>query len=290
MASKINYFFDYFRYLENPIECLLFKFGLKNSCIAKPKYYDEKFEINHIPAINMLMGSIGYDHIADIDGAFDFIRKSGTGKEVIEWEGTKILNQELYSFFENYNENSWARMGLDFNNRTVIDIGANVGDTALLFSKMGATVYSFEPVKEIYEIAVQNIELNNALKDKIHIFNYGVADKRGKINIREMDSTSDYANKNENYEVEIITLEDIINNYNVKPDILKMDCEGCEFGIIENCDLSDFNDIIFEHHAKIANSDYKIIPEKLESEGFKIKTYDWVGLDFKDQGIIHAYK
>ena len=51
-----------------------------------------------------------------------------------------------------------------------------------------------------------------------------------------MDSVSSYIQDNDAYEVEVISMDDILNH--VEPDILKMDCEGCEFGIIEKCDLS----------------------------------------------------
>ena len=290
MASKINYFFDYFRYLENPVDCLLFKFGLKNSCIAKPKYYDETFEISHVPAINNLMECISSDHLINSEGAFNFIKEYGTGKDIIEWENLKILNKNAGVFLENYLRGSWGEIGINYNNRTVIDIGANVGDTALFFAKNGAEVYGFEPVKDLYNISLQNIELNQSLKDKIHIFNYGVSYKRGKLNIEEMRSTSGYTNDKDKYSVDIITIDDILNKYDVRQDILKIDCEGCEFGIIENCDLSGFNDIIFEHHAVMVDSDYILLTEKLENEGFKIKKYNVFSIDFNDVGIIHAYK
>lgn len=108
-----------------------------------------------------------------------------------------------------------------------------------------------------------------------------------------MDSTSVYTssvNQKHFYDVDVITIADILREYNVKPDILKMDCEGCEFGIIEGSDLSMFNDVIFEHHSKMVKKDYRILVKKLENEGFKIKKYDSFDFDFEDMGFIHAYK
>ena len=37
MIKKVKYFIDYFKYLENPIQALLFKFKFKNSYEAKVK-------------------------------------------------------------------------------------------------------------------------------------------------------------------------------------------------------------------------------------------------------------
>ena len=74
------------------------------------------------------------------------------------------------------------------------------------------------------------------------------------------------------------------------PDVLKMDCEGCEFEIILNEDLSMFNDIIFEHHAVLVGKDCNILIEKLEKENFKINIFTSVTDDFDEVGMIHAYK
>lgn len=288
--SKISYFIEYFKYLNNPIDCLLLKFGVKNSCTAKPKYYDETFELTSVDEIDTLMFCIGSDRLVDADGAFNFIREMTSNKEIIDWEGINVLNERPGVFVENYLKGNYNEIGLDYTNRIVIDIGANIGDTALFFARNGATVYGFEPVRDLYEIAVRNAELNGNLKDKVHLFNYGVSYKRGKLNIEDMNSASGYAGKKDSYVVDIITIDDILNKYDVKPDILKIDCEGCEFGIIENCDLSMFNDIIFEHHAKMVGSDYKILTDALESQGFTIETYEALNADFNDLGIIHACK
>lgn len=52
----------------------------------------------------------------------------------------------------------------------VLDIGAYIGDTAILFCKKGAKkVYAFEPHPLLFEICKKNIELNN-LEKKYRIF------------------------------------------------------------------------------------------------------------------------
>ena len=99
-------------------------------------------------------------------------------------------------------------------------------------------------------------------------------------------------NNKDCYSVEVITVNDVLNEYNFPVDILKMDCEGCEFEIILNEDLTMFTDIVFEHHSKIAGKDYKPLIEKLKKDGFKIDTYSVEAskLEFEDIGIIHAFK
>jgi FkbM family methyltransferase len=190
---------------------------------------------------------------------------------------------------EYFSDDSWDM--LDLNNRNIIDIGANVADTALYFAKNGANVIAFEPVKHLYELGLNNISLNPTLKNNIQLINKAVGGKRGKLTIGT-NSTKSYSNNKDCYSVEVITVNDVLNEYNFPVDILKMDCEGCEFEIILNEDLTMFTDIVFEHHSKIAGKDYKPLIEKLKKDGFKIDTYSVEAskLEFEDIGIIHAFK
>lgn len=145
-------------------------------------------------------------------------------------------------------------------------------------------------MKKNYEYAFKLMELNPNIKHKMHFFNFGVSDKPGKLIINSMDSTNDYRNSNDSYDIDILTLDDILIKYKIKPDILKIDCEGCEFNIILNTDLSSFKDIIFEHHSKLVNNDYKLLIDKLRSQGFKITKLTDPNSNFEELGLIHAYK
>lgn len=179
---------------------------------------------------------------------------------------------------------------IQYSGRHVIDIGGNIGDTALFFAKSGAEVISFEPVPHLHNLAVENVKLNPKLENKIKLINKCVGGGRGKLNL-DSSSTKEYIG-NDTCEMEVITIEDVLNEYEFTPDILKMDCEGCEFEIIKKCDLSMFNEILFEHHASIVNDSYKPLVEKLKIQGFNIEFYDSEGVNgkFEDQGMIYAYK
>lgn len=279
--------------MKNPVSCLFFKFGLKSNVIVKPKNIDHDFEIDKVNVLNGLMGVLRSQN--DIHPDFiKFIEDLNSDKEVIRWNGANILNfsnlpLNLSSFFELFNKGYWNDFDIDYSNRCIIDIGSNGGDSSLYFATEGATVYGYEPVKLIYEYSLKLIELNPNLKDKLHFFNYGVSDKRGKINIDSMDSVSAYI-ANDSYEIDVITIDDILKDNDIEADFLKMDCEGCEFNIILNTDLSAFKDILFEHHAAITNQNYNLLVEKLESEGFKIKKLNVFNSDFENVGLIHAYK
>ena len=289
MLNKIKYLKDYFKYLDNPIECLLFKFNLKREIIVKPKKSNLKIKLKKISSLNYLM-----DYIKNVDLTDNFqeyMLQIDSDEEVINVHyGIKIFNPKFYklnSIFIEYFTDYYSKFNINYENKVIIDIGSNSGDSPLYFASKGAKVYGFEPMKEHYNMSLENLKLNPHLSTNIKLYNYAVSYKKGKLNINSMDSVANYI-QDSNYEVDIISLNDITDR--IEPDILKMDCEGCEFGIIEHCDLTKFNEIIFEHHAEMVGKNYNLLTNKLEKEGFKIKTFHVFGKDLKNLGLIYCYR
>ena len=144
---------------------------------------------------------------------------------------------------------------LNVKDRVVVDVGAFVGDSAIYFVLRGAKkVYAVEPHPGAYQEMLENIRLNN-LKDRIIPINAALGSKHGIIKIPSVDIDSTgvmyYGLSNSgNFEVPMITLEQLIKEYNIEPDVLKMDCEGCEFDIILNdyANVRKFNEAIIEYH------------------------------------------
>lgn len=229
------------------------------------------------------------------DKFLEFFKNLNSGEHIIPWENHNIINcrdmgMTPYIFLEFFTNSHINSFNLNYKNRVVIDIGSNVGDTALYFAGEGATVYGYEPVRHLYNYSLEMKELNPDIKDKLNFFNYGVSDKPGKIKIDSMESTSTYVHSEDDYEIDVITINDILKDNNIEPDILKIDCEGCEFNIILNTDLSEFRDIIFEHHSIFVKKSYTLLTDKLKEEGFEFETLKTVNQDFNEIGLIHAYK
>jgi FkbM family methyltransferase len=68
-------------------------------------------------------------------------------------------------------------------NSVVLDIGSNIGNHAIYFSKVckAAAVYAFEPMKVTYGILQKNIELNSATTVKPHNIAIGAHETSGEI-------------------------------------------------------------------------------------------------------------
>lgn len=295
---KIKYAWDYFKYLSNPFQALLFKFGFKKSCKLIVKNSEYNPIIKNEDSLNKLMKYIPLvsndkineylKYMEDIDNDFDQISVGGINYINVYSSNFKKNASFDYAICieEYFYGDDWDM--IDYSGRHVVDIGGNNGDTALYFAKHGANVIGFEPVKHLYDLALENIDLNPDLKNNITFVNKAVGGSRGILKINAQ-SVKDYIDKDV-YEMEVITLKDVIKNYDFTPDILKMDCEGCEFEIIKNGEWDMFNDIILEHHSLLTGKDYNDIINLLKEKGYKIDRFSVAEYSFDEIGLIHAYK
>jgi hypothetical protein len=142
---------------------------------------------------------------------------------------------------------------LNVKNKIVIDVGANIADTSIYFKKKGALkVIAIEPNKICIDIAMKNLLTNKMDKD-IDLLFLGCGNERTVHNGQE---------------IKISSLQSIMARYSYKPEILKLDCEGCEYETILNSPielLSKFSQIQIEYHYG-----YKNLKTKLEESGFLV--------------------
>jgi len=155
--------------------------------------------------------------------------------------------------------------------KVVVDIGASIGDTAIYFSINGAShIYSFEPYPSTFRLALQNVE-TNGVASKVSLINAAVGPNNGKLKIDPKAQNfggSDVKEAEDGMEIPVITLREIIESYNLSDAILKIDCEGAEYGILlkaDNALLRKFSEIILEYHYG-----YSDLKRKLESAGFDV--------------------
>ena len=170
-----------------------------------------------------------------------------------------IFSQKLYS-------------NISVKNKTVIDVGGGVGDSALLFRTLGAKkVIMIEPEPAFFESAKQNIELNKELQN-IEIHNLVLSSTIG-IYMIDHKQSGDLGEINESKEngvpIPKITIDKFLSNYHEQNFVLKMDCESCEYDVllpIPEDTLRKFEQIFIEFHNGCLN-----ISQRLEKSGFKIK-------------------
>jgi FkbM family methyltransferase len=163
-------------------------------------------------------------------------------------------------------------IGFDLKDKIIVDVGAFVGDTALYYANFGAIVYAYEPHPVNFYWLKKNIELNPHLKDRIKIFNEAVG-KNEEIEISIGKSISGtfsiYSQaKGKILRIKSISLRKILEENDLdNPYLLKADCKGCEYYIIEDDAISKFEKVKIEYTGfNRPKVDYII--SKLKSKGF----------------------
>lgn len=110
---------------------------------------------------------------------------------------------------------------LDVRDRTVADVGAYLGETAVMFARMGARwVHAYEPV--YYKYVMRNLELNNITNATVHPYGMWTEEDVFHINLRKSASGLAVGE----FKIEVKPVEDVI------ADVVKMDCEGCEWSLL----------------------------------------------------------
>lgn len=173
-----------------------------------------------------------------------------------------------YLIYETFFKEVYGFLKVD--NQVVVDIGANIGDTAIYFAMRNAQkIISLEPYPYLYEIALQNIEKNNSV-NSVDLLNMGYGED-GSINVDERNlpnASSDLKENISGTSVEIVSLKTLVSRYNIDSAVLKMDCEGCEYHLLNEDEavLKKFRMIQIEYHYG-----HRELVEKLENCGFVVE-------------------
>jgi len=138
-------------------------------------------------------------------------------------------------------EKDWGK--IDYQNKVVLDIGADIGSTSDFFFQKGASkVIAVEGNPNFWRVLIENY-----LKYKFNGW-YGEAV------LLMIQSSKDY--------------EDLIEKYS--PDVVKVDCEGCEIYLkdVRSQILTKVSEYIVETHS---DEIFQALLNKFQHEGFSIE-------------------
>ena len=150
---------------------------------------------------------------------------------------------------------------VDASGRTVVDIGAYNGDSAIYFikRKRAGRVLAFEPVEEQYRMAVSNVR-RMRLGGRIKLFRQAVSPGSGRS---ESFSLSLGSGGNSS-----VTLDQVVRKFGLRGAVLKIDCEGCEYGLISHMTpgvAGAFDAIVMRYQ-----KGYRSLAERLEELGYTV--------------------
>ena len=177
--------------------------------------------------------------------------------------------------------------------KDVVDIGAYVADTAICYIANGARhVYAFEPYPYFYKVGVINIR-SNRMSKRITMLNSGVGSSTGSAGLDGSARNFSRLGRGIGSKmVPIVDLAGIASSYKLKDAVLKVDCEGCEYGIIlesKDSTLRRFSRIQIEYHYG-----YMTLAKRLKEAGFRVnvespvKKYNIATSSFMTVGFISA--
>ncbi|GGP19001.1 hypothetical protein GCM10007981_00920 [Thermocladium modestius] len=217
---------------------------------------------------------------------------------LIDW--TVLLETWLYDIhFLDFNLNRWF----------ILDIGAYIGDTALYYASKGAFVVAVEPAPKHFELMLKNIGLNPEFKTKILPINVAIANSDGYVDIAVDGDYLDggvsiYKDGASRIRVKAVTLKSLLNNIKemgvnigeFKTKVLKMDCKGCEWDVVNNelDSLKSFDIIKIEYSGYLRNYTVDQLINKLKYINFTCMRYAHneqaikIGLD--RHGMIHCIR
>lgn len=203
-------------------------------------------------------------------------------KILIDREGLKA--QEPSTYAEVFENNEYSVQASEIENKTIIDIGANVGLFSLMCLEYGAkkiiaveaqpTIFNLGLVpntKKYPQIFPLNFAVHSQDNEVVNIINYHVGS-----HISEIGDP-----------VSTITLRKLLKDNQIEENdlILKLDCEGSEYDILMNIDretLRKFSIIYMEVHSNmVQKTEYKvhrILENKLETHGYRcdnIRYHTW---------------
>ena len=256
------------KFTKNWYSVVLFSMGLKKTLVIHLKSGKKINILNNKELAEFWNGRTWQLETSEKNDVIKFgktivkVNYKGRSLRFVEAGETDIVVKEqflndIYRFF-------------DVKDKTVVDIGANVGDTAIYFAVNGARhVFALEPFPSTYNIAKKNIRLNS-LDSRITIVNAGYG-KNGMIKIDDSYVSSAGSNlrdfkKGKN--VLVYSLENLVEKFKISKAALKMDCEGSEYNLLktDNAVLRRFSPIVIEYHYG-----YRNLVRKLREAGFLVE-------------------
>lgn len=156
----------------------------------------------------------------------------------------KKVASDVYVLKENFLEDQYAFIYPYMKGATVVDIGANIGDTAVLFCREGArSVHAYEPHPYFFDLAGKNIALNH-FTDRVTMHKRGIGGKESVCTLRDDSAfgpTGCFGLKDGEHGagsvLQVIPFSKALEGLSGQI-VVKMDCEGFEFEAIPSCPVA----------------------------------------------------
>jgi len=183
--------------------------------------------------------------------------------------------------------------GFELQGLQIVDAGAFQGETALYFARRGAEVFAFEPDPANYAVLEQNLRLNPALSHLIHpervaIGPDGMVDFHGGLG----GASGVFASGGPMLRVQSKSLDTILREKKLDhPYLLKADCKGTEFDLVQQGAIGRFQRLSIEYSADLRHRNAEELAKALRERGFghlSVYKHHWGFFPLSEHGMIRA--
>lgn len=200
---------------------------------------------------------------------------------------------ESFTFYENLIRRDYLTRGITLGpGDTVVDVGANIGAFSILAASIvGPTgrVIAFEPMPETFERLCANVKLNGL--NNVECLNAAIDAREGVITMRSSKKSayasahqvnSDHLSRDEETTCPCLTIERAFDECGIDHiNLLKIDCEGSEYGIIATLDpgsAARIDQIAMEVHP-VRGESAADLRQSISALGFEVDAgYPWVAV------------
>jgi FkbM family methyltransferase len=241
-------------------------------------YYHEGF-LKNVSCDENLTGSLGGAIDVVINDKGLVFLKTPDGILLVARAFDPIVLVETYLFDIHF-------LDSDLNGWLIVDVGAYIGDTPLYYAKRGAFVVAVEPLPSNYEVMLGNLELNPDLKHRVIPVNAAIGGRDGFVEFSYSTpmggGASIYGGGRFKARVRSMRLSTLIKEVtsmgldlgNFRVRVLKMDCKGCEYDVINEVDVLRLFDIVkIEYSGYLRNRTYHELKSVLENLGFVCRVW-----------------
>ena len=193
-------------------------------------------------------------------------------KMSVRFYDQEIQLADTWSFLWQFHD-IFFRKVYDFKSQSdhplIIDCGTNIGVSVIRFKKLfpKAEIIGFEPDSEIFQIACNNLKAF----ENVTLHNKAVWEHSNGVLFSTNEADPGRVDGDKGFRVESIRLKELLDTYQ-SIDFLKLDIEGGEFVVIEDCaeSLRHVKFIFIEIHT-FKDQEQKIsrIIQILEKAGFR---------------------
>ena len=155
-------------------------------------------------------------------------------------------------FWQLIEDGSYEPDTIDFLRRNMnedasfFDIGAANGAMTLIAASLGATVHSYEPMMNIFQVLERNVQSNPNLMKKTSIYQAAISDYNGSLSLTRNNSNnviSEIVIENTDMKIQsainVLSLRNILQDFSNLNIYMKIDIEGAEYALLNDLETLD---------------------------------------------------